>query len=304
MRWILTIAFLLPSLVICSGKKSPWKVFPDEKARAAFKKMLTQPSDGKKVTLDRIETLQIDDAHIKSTEGFETLTALKTLSLSYNFIRYVSPIMSLPNLKQLDLSYNDIDSGSAFMNSNTLELLDVSHNHIKYTFTCAFQNLRNLNLSKNYIEQLQTREQCNHMLEAIDISDNPLTSLLPNLTFPSLKVFLANKTFLKDLSPLFVCKTLETLEVEHCSNLKSVEKLFPYNKVTETYTCVFPKLKKLVISEIFLNEKSEKILRDIYDGALEQPITINGKFIKPKRKAEPKKVISFGKQRCNKAAAE
>jgi len=293
MRWILTIAFLLPPFVTFGGKKSPWKVFSDQNARAAFKKMLTQPSGGKKVTLDRIETVQIDHAHIKSTKGFEKLTALKTLSLSYNFIRDVSPIVSLPNLRQLDLSCNDITNGTIFMDCDTLELLDVSHNHIKYTFTCAFRNLRNLNLSMNYIEQLQTREQCNHLLEAIDISDNPLTSLLPNLTFPSLKVFLANKTFLKDLSPLFVCNTLETLEVEHCSNLKSIEKLFPYNKVTETYTCVFPKLKKLVISEIFLNEKSEKILRDIYNGALEQPITINGKFIQSKRKTEPKKVIKF-----------
>lgn len=275
------------------GKKSPWKVFSDENAQAVFKKMLTQPSDGKKVTLDRIETLQIDHAHIKSTEGFEELTALKTLSLSYNFIRNVTPIASLQNLRQLDLSYNDIKDGTAFMNCNALELLDLSHNHIKYTFTCAFRKLRNLNLSTNYIEQLQTREQCNHLLEAIDISDNPLTGLLPNLTFPSLKVFLANKTFLKDLSPLFVCKTLETLEVEHCPNLRSIEKLFPYNKITETYTCVFPKLKKLSISETFLNEKSKEILRSIYDGALEQPITINGKFIQSKRKTEPKKAIKF-----------
>jgi len=293
MRWILTIAFLLPSLVTFGGKKSPWKVFSDQNARAAFKKMLTQPSDGKKVTLDRIETVQIDKAHIKSTEGFEKLTALKTLSLSYNFIRDVSPIVSLPNLRQLDLSYNDITNGMVFMNRDTLELLDVSHNKIKYTFTCTFRNLRNLNLSTNLIEQLQTSEQSNHMLEAIDISDNPLTGLLPKLTFPSLKVFLANKTFLKDLSPLFVCTTLETLEVEHCPNLRSIEKLFPYNKVTETYTCVFPKLKKLSISETFLNEKSKEILRSIYDGALEQPITINGKFIQSKRKTEPKKVIKF-----------
>ncbi len=293
MRWILTIAFLLPPFVTFGGKKSPWKVFSDENARAVFKKMLTQPSDGKKVALDRIETVQIDKAHIKSTEGFEKLTSLKTLSLSYNFIRDVSPIVSLPNLRQLDLSYNDITNGMAFMNRDTLELLDVSHNKIKYTFTCTFRNLRNLNLSSNLIEQLQTSEQSNHLLEAIDISDNPLTSLLPNLTFPSLKVFLANKTFLKDLSPLFVCKTLETLEVEHCPNLKSIEKLFPYNKITETYACVFPKLKKLVISEAFLNEKSKEILRNIYDGALEQPITINSKTIQPKCKPEPKKAIKF-----------
>ena len=293
MRFIPIITVLLTPMLAFGGKRPSWKDFPDKNAQEVFKKMLTQPSGGKKVTLDRIETLQIDHAHIKSTEGFESLTALKTLSLSYNFIRNVMPIASLLNLRQLDLSYNDIKDGTAFMNCNALELLDLSHNHIKYTFTCAFQNLRNLNLSTNYIQQLQTREQCNHVLEAIDISDNPLTSLLPNLTFPLLKVFLANKTFLKDLSPLFVCKTLETLEVEHCPNLRSIEKLFPYNKITETYTCVFPKLKKLVISEIFLNEKSEKILRDIYNGALEQPITINGKFIQPKRKLEPKKAIKF-----------
>lgn len=293
MRFILTMTVLLMPMLTFGGKKSPWKVFSDENARAVFKKMLTQPSNGKKVTLDCIETVQIDRAHIKSTEGFEKLIALKTLSLSYNFIRDVSPIVSLPNLRQLDLSCNDITNGTIFMNCDTLELLDVSHNHIKYTFTCAFRNLRNLNLSTNYIEQLQTREQCNHLLEAIDISDNPLTSLLPNLTFPSLKVFLANKTFLKDLSPLFVCKTLETLEVEHCPNLRSIEKLFPYNKITETYTCVFPKLKKLSISETFLNEKSKEILRNIYDGALEQPITINGKTIQPKCKPEPKKAIKF-----------
>ena len=291
-RWILTIAFLLPSLAIF-GTKRPWKLFSDENACAVFKKMLTQPSGGKKVTLDRIETVQIDKAHIKSTEGFEMLTSLKILSLSYNFIRDVAPIVSLQNLRQLDLSYNDINNGTAFMNCDSLELLDLSHNHIKYTFTCAFQKLRNLNLQTNRIEQLQTREQCNHMLEAIDISDNPLTSLLPNLTFPSLKIFLANKTFLRDLSPLFVCKNLETLEVKHCCNLKSIEKLFPYNKVTETYTCVFPKLKKLSISEDLLNEKSKEILRNIYNGALERPITINGKTIQPKRKAEPKKVIKL-----------
>ena len=293
MRWILTIAFLLPPFVTFGGKKAPWKVFSDENARAVFKKMLTQPSDGKKVTLDRIETVQIDKAHIKSTEGFEKLTSLKTLSLSYNFIRDVSPIMSLPNLRQLDLSYNDIVNGMIFMNRDTLELLDVSHNKIKYTFTCTFRNLRNLNLSTNLIEQLQTSEQSNHLLEAIDISDNPLTGLLPNLTLPSLKIFLANKTFLKDLSPLFACKTLETLEVEQCCNLRSIEKLFPYNKITETYTCVFPKLKKLSITEAFLNEKSKEILRNIYDGTLEQPITINGKFIQPKHKPEPKKAVKF-----------
>ena len=251
MRFILTMTVLLMPMLTFGGKKSPWKVFSDENARAVFKKMLTQPSNGKKVTLDCIETVQIDRAHIKSTEGFEKLIALKTLSLSYNFIRDVSPIVSLPNLRQLDLSCNDITNGTIFMNCDTLELLDVSHNHIKYTFTCAFRNLRNLNLSTNYIEQLQTREQCNHLLEAIDISDNPLTSLLPNLTFPSLKVFLANKTFLKDLSPLFVCKTLETLEVEHCPNLRSIEKLFPYNKITETYTCVFPKLKNIDFRNLF-----------------------------------------------------
>ncbi len=62
--------------------------------------------------------------------------------------------------------------------------------------------------------------------------------------------------------------------------------------------CVFPKLKKLSISETFLNEKSKEILRNIYDGALEQPITINGKTIQPKCKPEPKKAIKFWHRPC------
>ena len=295
MRFILIIAVLLMPIVAFGGRKAPWKVFSDPNAQAVFKKILSKSSAKKPLSLDCIETVQIDRAHIQSTEGFETLKSLKILSLAHNFIRNVLPIVSLPNLKQLDLSYNDITNGTAFMNRDSLEVLDVSHNKIKYTFTCTFRNLRSLNLSTNLIEQLQTSEQSNHLLEMLDVSDNPLTSLLPNLTFPSLKVFLANQTFLKDISPLFVCKTLETLELEHCCNLRSIEKLFPYNKITGTYACVFPKLKKLSISEAFLDEKSKEILRDLYNGALEQPIVLNGKTVQPKRKTEPTQVISIGK---------
>ena len=56
MRFIPIITVLLTPMLAFGGKRPSWKDFPDKNAQEVFKKMLTQPSGGKKVTLDRIET--------------------------------------------------------------------------------------------------------------------------------------------------------------------------------------------------------------------------------------------------------
>lgn len=272
-------------------QKPLWELFSDKNAQIIFQKILQgKTNNEQKRWINAIEFLQIDEAQLRELDGFECFQNLKRLSLARNLIKNALPLTSLPRLEELDLSNNGINNAIATILSGieTLKILNVSSNQLKYTYTCNFKDMEELNLSHNKIEQIQATN-ANDLLTSIDISDNPTTSILPPFALPSLKIFLANKTFLRDLSPLFACKNLEVLEVENCCHLKSIEKWFTLQGLS--YVCVFPKLKKLSISENFLNEKSKEILKSLYQGMLDHRIILNGRTIESKHPLQEKTVI-------------
>lgn len=284
-------SFFLSSIVFVAGSKPFWERFSDDNAKLIFRKILQGKSiNEQKRWGNAVEFLQIDQAQLRYLDGFEDFKNLKRLSLAHNLIKNINPLTSLSHLEKLDLSNNGINNAIATILSEieTLKILNLSNNQLKYTYTCNFKNMQELNLAGNKIEQIQATD-ANDLLSSINISDNPTLSILPPFSLPALKIFLANKTFLRDFSPLFACKNLEVLEVENCSNLKSIEKWFTRQGLS--YVCVFPKLKKLSITESFLNEKSKEILKDLYKGMLDHTILLNGRTIESKRPLQTKPVI-------------
>lgn len=279
---ILSLAYLiqLPCIQACNQ----WEFIQDLQAQKVLKKTLTND----KLQIDSVQSLQMDRMQIRSLKGFDRLTGLQELSISHNFIENVTPLGVLKNLQRIDASYNRIKNPLPLACIPQLEILILSYNNIKHTFGCIFHNLRQLDLSHNQIEQLLMVRGHNDLLEFLDVSDNPLTSIqLASTGIPSLNTLLANNTFIKDLTPLIQCQELETLELQHCCNLSSIAPLFV--KRGEQYECRLKRLKKLSFSVEFLDAQSKQMVREIQEGNITQPITLNGELIRQssKKASEP-----------------
>ncbi len=252
--------------------KDPWHFFADPHARKIVKNICT---NNKNLKFEAITSFQADNAQISNLRGFECLPNLKLLSLKNNLIDSLTPLTALKRLKALFLSHNLITDVSTLSQLPKLEVLDLSHNKLQASFLCNFEQLKDLNLSHNQIQQFITTES-SKLLTKLDLSFNPISQLPENLSLPSLQTLHCNSTFLQSLIPLLQLTALEVLEVEHCSQLKSIQELFV--KTNDHIDCRLPFLKSIKISEDFLDETSKAFLNSIRQkGTLSHPIAINGK---------------------------
>lgn len=266
------------------------QIFPDICLQTAIKKIL---KDNPSVQdLNSIQTLQLDRIKISNLKGIDKLSHLKEISLSGNYISDVVPLSWLAEIQKLDLSYNRISHPSALNRLRYLTHLNLSNNDIKYTFGCAYMNLRELDISNNKIDQLMGTKGTNLLLEIVDVSNNPLQTI-STFALPSLKNFKANHTFLENISILRDCPKLEYLELENCPNFKSLDGLFSKNRITGFYICIFKNLKEIVFSEEFLSPPARKILEEIRSGKITQMITINNQTIIPEQSMARQKPTRF-----------
>ena len=172
------------------------------------------------------------------------------------------------------LSHTLITDASILSQLPKLEVLDLSHNKLQASFLCNFEQLKDLNLSHNQIQQFMTTDS-SKLLTKLDLSFNPISQFPENLSLPSLQTLHCNSTFLQTLKPLLQLRSLEVLEVEHCSQLKSIQDLFV--KTNDRIDCRLPFLKSIKISEDFLDEASKNLLNSMRQkGTLSRPIAING----------------------------
>ena len=124
-----------------------------------------------------------------------------------------------------------------------------------------FLSLRYLKLNNNNIQQLIFTNGFNKLLEEIDVSDNPLKSISIKAPLPTLKKLNANATFLTQLDSLIHLKVLEELHLKNCIHLRSIAVLFC--RVGDNWECKLNRLKKLSVSEEFLDNDSKAILANI-----------------------------------------
>jgi len=257
--------------VYADKQKEPWHFFADQHVRKIVKNICT---NNKNLKFEAITSFQADNAQITNLSGFEYLQNLKLLSLKNNLIDSLTPINTLKRLKTLFLSHNLITDASSLSQLPKLEILDLSHNKLKASFLCNFEQLKDLNLSHNQIQQFMTTES-SKLLTKLDLSFNPIAQLPENLSLPSLQTLYCNSTFLQSLKPLLQLPALEVLEIEHCSQLKSIQELFV--KTNDRIDCRLPFLKSIKISEDFLDEDSKSLLNSMRQkGTLSRPIAING----------------------------
>ena len=252
-------------------QKEPWHFFADQHARKIVKNICT---NNKNLKFEAITSFQADNAQISNLRGFECLPNLKLLSLKNNLIDALAPLNTLKRLKTLFLSNNLITDVSILSQLPKLEVLDLSHNKLQASFLCNFEQLKNLNLSHNQIQQFMTTES-SKLLTKLDLSFNPISQFPENLSLPSLQTLRCNSTSLQSLKPLLQLTALEVLEIEHCSQLKSLQDLFV--KTNNRIDCRLPFLKSIKISEDFLDEASKVLLNSMRQkGTLSRPISING----------------------------
>lgn len=268
-----TVVFLMMAAAGYADKlKEPWHFFADPHARKIVKNLCT---NNKNLKFEAITSFQADNAQISNLSGFECLPSLKLLSLKNNLIDSLTPLNALKRLKTLFLSHNLITDVSVLSQLPKLEVLDLSHNKLQASFLCNFEQLKDLNLSHNSIQQFMTTES-SKLLTKLDLSFNPISHLPENLSLPNLKTLHCNSTSLQNLKPLLQLTSLEVLEVEHCSQLKSIQEIFV--KTNDRINCRLPFLKSIKISEEFLDEASKALLNSIQQkGTLSRPIAINGK---------------------------
>lgn len=215
----------------------------------------------KETSLESVLNLRLDNAQISTLEGFGIFKSLTHLSLSGNFINNITPIAQLKCLKTLDLSKNQIVVPAGIGSLEQLESLDLSHNQLKYAFCCSFTSLRYLRLNDNNIQQLIFINNFNKLLEEVDVSNNTLKNIVIKAPLLSLKKLNANGTFLTQVGDLNHLQALEELNLKNCIHLRSIASLF--NRMGDHWQCKLNRLKKLSISEEFLDKASKDILADI-----------------------------------------
>lgn len=111
------------------------------------------------------------------TGGPRLLTKLETLELRKNRLKgFGDPDMKLPALKTLFLAQNNIEDLGDFSCGRNLELLDLRRNKLKSFGKWIAPALRYLNLSWNFIENIQEMEKLTGSLPSLNIvvmTNNP-----------------------------------------------------------------------------------------------------------------------------------
>ena len=224
-------------------------------------KIILENTVAKETNLEAVSNLRLDNAQISTVEGFEIFKNLNNLSLNGNSIKNIVPLTKLENLRKLELSNNQIVVPSSLNSLAHLEVLDLSHNQLKYAFCCMFTSLHFLKINNNNIQQLTFMKDRNQLMEEIDVSNNPLKFITIKEPLKALKRLNADGTFITQVDDLKHLQALEELGLKNCIHLRSIASLF--YRVGDHWQCKLNRLKRLSISEEFLDNNSKAILADL-----------------------------------------
>lgn len=177
------------------------KLITLELQRNFIRKVPSTISNLKSLTILNLQCNSLD----KLPRGFGALVSLQLLDLSSNrFFDFPEVINNLTDLLQVDLSYNKIHNiPSSINNLEKLAKMNLSHNKITSVGNLSgMKSLRTLNLRYNRIGEIGTNAQnLQHLfltdnristfedklprLRALEMQENPITSLSFRETYPS-----------------------------------------------------------------------------------------------------------------------
>ena len=239
--------------------------------------------DGSFSLLTTLETLEIENTHLKEIDPIEQLVNLKTLEIDHNMImllpenmgnlqklekftfshnnvKDINPIFSLTNLEVLVFTDNQIEDISAIRNMTKLSVITFLNNKVKdISAIKKLCKLKSLGASYNKIEILPEFE-CFGVLQYIYLSFNNITNIpemegldsLIEMWLDNNKLDDENLTKLDTLEHVsFLDVALNKItKVPIMKNLKSLKELYlNYNYITDLSGFAdnesFPALKRL-----------------------------------------------------------
>jgi len=109
-------------------------------------------------SLSGLTTLNLSYNHISNVGPLMDMFSLTTLNLNYNNISDISPLRDLSNLTRLDLYNNRISDVASLAALLNLQTLDLESNEIRDARPLHDLELRNLNVSRNPLNDVQVEE--------------------------------------------------------------------------------------------------------------------------------------------------
>ncbi|XP_051028902.1 leucine-rich repeat and IQ domain-containing protein 1 [Acomys russatus] len=163
---------------------------------------------------------------LTSIHGFDGCTNIQSLELSHNKITRISGLESLKYLQQLTVDHNQLISTKGLCEAPTIIYLDCSHNHL--TDVDGIGNcglLQIIKLQGNYLREPPSLR--NHvLLRELHLDDNSISSMevLSSCWLPLLQALSISQNSLTTIVPLFHFVSLEKLDVRNncLSDLTSI----------------------------------------------------------------------------------
>lgn len=170
--------------------------------------------------------------------NFESIPGLTVVDLEGNNLTSVD-LSTLPNLVSLNVGNNSLSSldisanpqlTSLVADGNNLTSLNVTAQTKLQTLSAANNNISSIDLSKNtaltsinlYGNNLTSLNYASTLVESLNVSENPITSVTTSASAGALKYFYANSTRFTSISFNNTYSSLLTVSMEACNSLTSV----------------------------------------------------------------------------------
>lgn len=194
--------------------------------------------------LNNLRELYFYVNHLKTiNRAIDRMTSIQILNLASNFIEELPTFESLENLVQLELSYNCLTKlNEHFTRLTCLTDLNLANNQLNSIDNSLIQveTLRYLNLQANFIENLPSFEQFDHLTE-LYLNKNRLKQLNLNASLRSLKIVRVRENQLESI--LIDAPLLSLTEIDLCFNqLKELPQTISLLGNLEKFACAFNQL--------------------------------------------------------------
>ncbi len=217
--------------------------------------------------LSDLTIINLDSTQLSRLPSTNKLTALKLLSVNHTSISDLSSVHNLPNLEKIycDQSLIKQPQAEAFMNANPKVLVVYDSKDLMSWWAGISDTWKEILSKASRINATPTKEELAGIsqIDSINVSDQNITDLRALQKLPKLKILIAQKTAISDLSPLAGLKELTQLNVAKTAikdlspiaRLPKLKVLFAdQSKIENAELNSFPILEKLYADETSIND--------------------------------------------------
>jgi len=172
-----------------------------------------------------LKTLYMGHNTLTDLTALKGLRKLEVLYVSYNAITALDPVCSLPSLRELSAGNNQLAELGDLDNLSSLTKLDVSYNKLRdISVLAACPELVDLNIAGNSLTDITALAPAKK-LRWLNCAYNAITALPSWAKDIALVSIDASYNQITDLSPLSMLQSLNKVNVDYNSGIRSAEPL-------------------------------------------------------------------------------